>query len=196
MLRLFIGIKIESLPPITQFQAYLKKALQSDQINWVDPGNFHITLKFLGDVKEYYLNSIESILNSIASRYNSFTLSYGRLGVFGSRNQPRVIWFGFKQNPIIAQIQSAIENELLPLGFKKEDKEFYPHLTLGRVKRISNANKLFDYIEEKNPGIHGEYSISGFQLIRSILKPEGPEYKVVKEFQLMQSDTLSFKNNH
>jgi len=185
MIRLFIGIKIKPLPVLKELRSNLIEILHLSQINWVDPLNYHITLKFLGDVEKYYVNSLTQLFEHIASKTRIFTLQCDQLGFFGSEKQPRVIWFGFEKQHAILKLQSSIEKALTELGFNAEEKEFHPHLTLARIKKINDAQPLMEYLELKNPKIDGEYTVQGFQLIKSILRSDGPEYSVVKEFKLI-----------
>ena len=184
MLRIFIGIKIEPSPILTEHRTKLIEIMGMNQINWVDPINYHITLKFLGDVEEYYINSLTQLIEQIASKTETFTLQYDRLGFFGSEKQPRVLWFGFKKQSTIQKLQKSIEKAITYLGFEPEEKTFNPHLTLARIKKINNAQPLIEYIKLKNPEINGSYSVRGFQLIKSVLKPEGPEYTTLRDFRL------------
>ncbi len=195
MLRLFVGIKIEPSPILKQIHADLKKTFELDHINWVDPLNYHITLKFLGDVEDYFVNSLTLVLEHIAQKFPIFALKCYRLGYFGKRNQPRIIWYGFKRHPVLDNLQVSVEKALIDLGFEPEEKEFHPHLTLARIKSISNAERLIDYLESKNKKVAGEYRIRDFELIKSDLKSSGPEYTVLREFHLNTSDSLSFDDN-
>jgi 2'-5' RNA ligase len=196
MLRLFIGIKIEVTQVLLDLQNDLKKILQSDKINWVDPANFHITLIFLGEVEEILVDPLIKILERLSSASRIFTLTYDRLGFFGTQRQPNVIWFGFKDQEDLSKLKMAIDKATSELGFKTDNKEFNPHLTYGRVKKIEKSNLLIGYINSRNKAIKGEYSVKEFQLIRSILHPHGPEYKVLHAFKLpVRSDPLPFKND-
>lgn len=184
MLRLFIGIKTEPLPLLLTIRSDLKKVLQASQVNWVDPSNYHITLKFLGDVEPYYINSINQLIKHLALKIRSFTLQYNEVGIFGTKKQPRVIWFGFKDQDTIHELQASIENSLTDLGFMAEEKTFHPHLTLARIKNIQDTKPLMNYIELNNPKIEGEITIKEFQLFQSVLQPEGPVYSIVQQFRL------------
>jgi len=84
MIRLFIGIKIKPLPVLKELRSNLIEILHLSQINWVDPLNYHITLKFLGDVEKYYVNSLTQLFEHIASKTRIFTLQCDQLGFFGS----------------------------------------------------------------------------------------------------------------
>ena len=88
--------------------------------------------------------------------------------------------YGYIDSEVFEKHKKALIN----LGFESEEREFHPHLTLGRIKRISNTQALTEFIKLNNPNIKGEYLIKRFQLIRSDLRMSGPEYTVLKEFEL------------
>ena len=167
-----------------EHRAELIKIAGTNQINWVDPLNYHITLKFFGDVEEYYINSLNQLIEQVASETKTFTLQYDQLGFFGSEKQPHVLWFGFKKQPAVQELQKSIEKAVTDLGFQPEEKKFHPHLTLARIKKINDAQPLMQYIKLKNSGIYGKYSVEKFQLFKSVLHSSGPDYKVLQEFRL------------
>jgi RNA 2',3'-cyclic 3'-phosphodiesterase len=184
MPRLFIGIKIDS-KNIISIANELKKQFSSSNIAWVEPQNFHLTLKFLGDVDVNLIDSISNILIRVCSKYNSFELISLKLGYFGSIYQPRVIWYGFKSNPILALLQDDIDHSLHELGFDLETKEFNVHLTFGRVKHINEQERFREILKGSLTNVN-TIVVSQFQLIESILRKEGPEYKILKVFELQK----------
>jgi 2'-5' RNA ligase len=183
MPRLFIGLKCAEQKYLAMLQWELRKILPKSQINWVDPANFHITLKFLGDVEDYHINPITKILDNIAHEFRPINLIPNQVGTFGPKNRPHVIWFGYKEDPILTALQLSIDKALASLGFEPEKRKFSPHLTLGRVKQITEMNELDYYLLNRQQPIYEKFHVGSFQLIESILKQEGPEYKVIKQFQ-------------
>lgn len=183
MPRLFIAIKITPSKSLENILSDLKEQLNQSTIKWVDSMNFHITLKFLGHVEEYYINTLIALLDQIAQRNSGFTLESSGFGFFGKTRQPRVIWYGFKSNSCLDKLQHSIEESLSELGFEKEDKNYLPHLTIGRVKALSANNNFKETVPElvTQPEY---YPVAKFSLIKSILKAEGPSYQVLKDFTL------------
>lgn len=183
MVRLFVGIKIEKQEKIANLANQFQKKLIECNINWANSISYHLTLKFLGDVEPYYINSINTLLSHICLKHKPFTLEYNEPGFFGSFSQPKVIWFNFKDNKELNNLQKSIDNSLSELGFNMEEKKFKPHLTLARVKKIINETdfkELFQSYPEFNDTIY----IKQFQLIESVLKPSGPVYTTISEFNL------------
>jgi RNA 2',3'-cyclic 3'-phosphodiesterase len=184
MSRLFIGIRCSQQLFLADLQAEMKQILARSRITWVDPANFHITLKFLGDVEEIYNNSIMILLDSIAKEHNSAVLFPHALGTFGPKYQPRVIWFGYNENQVLTSLQTAIDDRLAELGFAAEPKVFTPHLTLGRVKEIVEKKEFENYLNLRIRFDTSKFVVNSFQLMKSVLKKEGPEYHTLGEFHL------------
>jgi 2'-5' RNA ligase len=150
-------------------------------IKWVVPENVHLTLKFLGKTPDILLPKIrESLLKTVAS-YEPFYIKICRTGVFPNRKYPRVIWIGVEDSEMLVKLKRDIENSMEFLGYQKEDKEFKPHLTLGRVRSqegiVHIVNEL-DYFKGKDFGI---IYIDRIKFMKSELKPKGAEYSCLHE---------------
>lgn len=195
MPRLFIGIKIENLPNITSLSYSLRKQLAGESIIWVDPANFHLTLKFLGDVEKSYLNSIKLILEQISQTQKSFSLQLNKLGYFGRKSQPTVLWLDFQPCEELIKLQQTVENSLTELGFDREEKKYSPHLTIARIKRIDSIER-FNKLMQPETLFSDKVIIDEFQFFESTLKPSGPVYTKIAVFKLQESDSLPFNNNH
>jgi RNA 2',3'-cyclic 3'-phosphodiesterase len=183
MQRLFVGIRLETHLPIIELQQKLRESLKESDINWVDPAGYHITLKFLGDIESYYIESIKSLLQHISTKYHPFHLHYNHLGYFGTLSQPKVIWYDFEKSNELIELQQSVDKALGELGFEIEDKNFKPHLTFGRIKKLKNEN-VFRSIMQSNTSVSGFKEVTGFELIESNLKPTGPIYTTIAEFNL------------
>lgn len=182
MPRLFTGIHIKENAEIFHLQESLKLRLPKSRINWVARENFHITLRFLGETEDLYLNSICLALQKAASQIESFRLKPMGTGFFGSKKQPGVIWYGYQECAEIKQLVSLVNENLYQLGFPKEGKPYRPHLTLGRVKTITELQEFETLMQEYKEMRVNEIKPTGFSLFRSDLKPTGPVYKELKYF--------------
>ena len=96
--------------------------------------NLHLTLKFLGSTPEELLTEVNRKLSSIAKLHDRFTSRIFGAGVFPDIKQPRVIWLGIKDAEDMIKLQKDADESMAELGFKKEDREFSPHLTIGRAR--------------------------------------------------------------
>jgi RNA 2',3'-cyclic 3'-phosphodiesterase len=148
-IRTFIAFKlpkniISSISEIqNRFKSYAFKA------RWVNLGNIHLTLKFLGDIN---YTDIEKVSEAIIDAVNSHTpvsLAVKGASVFPGIKRPRVIWVGLTgEIEKLVGIQNDIEKNLEKLGFPREKRPFRGHLTLGRIKGKINPKKLLDVIKK------------------------------------------------
>lgn len=162
----------------------LKKELQYEKINWVDEQNLHFTLKFLGKTVTSEIAKITETLAHIAQITKALEIKIENLGIFGSRYDPRVIWAGIESSEPLLALGENVLNKLDEAGFKRDRQNFVPHITLGRIKHIRDKKHLKVVIDKNKTNWHQYERVESFYLYESILKPEGPQYKVVKTFSL------------
>lgn len=179
MIRTFIAVDIpdELKKKIAAVQDQMKPF--DLPVRWVSKNAFHITLKFLGPVPEDSISRICEQLKPVAKNFSPFQISLCKLGVFPSPRAPRVIWMGIdcKDNRLTA-INEQIEWQMQTLGFKREERPFTPHLTLGRSKGGENIAKLASYIKLYGADwVCGEFTARDLFLYRSDLKPTGAVYQ-------------------
>lgn len=92
-----------------------------------------MTLKFLAEVSEDQLASIDAVMISLAQQQTPFRLEFTGLGQFRGRDSIRVVWLGLAgELAVLAHLQSQIEHCLVPVGFAAEARPFAPHVTLGQ----------------------------------------------------------------
>jgi len=138
----------------------------------------HLTLKFLGEIPEQRLKDVDEALKSI--KHPSFTVELRGVGVFPSRERPRVIWVGARARGLHT-LRELVEDALLPLGIPREWRDFVPHVTLGRAKGRVDVSELFKKYEGKHVG---SFDVKEFYLVRSVLKPGGSEYTIIRRYPL------------
>jgi len=180
-IRTFIAIKIPSsiVERISQFQSSLKKV--DARIGWVKSGNFHITLKFLGDVEESKITEIGDKLENSLSGIKNFEVNIGGVGVFPTRRRPRVLWIGgSSENSILEKIAERLDDSLHTLGFERESRKYRIHLTLGRVKESGNIEEVMNKLFERKDINFGAFEVSEVVLIQSELNPSGSIYTPLK----------------
>jgi len=190
MMRAFIAVNIpmEVKGNLQEEISRLRTLIHGGPVRWVRPEGIHLTLKFLGEISNSSLVEIGQVLEREVKRYPFFTLRVGGFGCFPNRRRPRVLWIGItEENGTLAQVQTVVEEKLVPLGFGKEGRPFHPHLTLGRVKRnipMSDLTQLKKAVDEFVVGQIGHFEVSELHLIRSILSPSGAEYSTLMEYPL------------
>jgi len=181
VIRAFIAIELspEIYAKLDEVEEQLQQSLAKGVIRWVPGHNIHLTLKFLGDVSLANLEVLKKILASEVSKFTPFEISVGELGAFPSVRRPRVIWVGVQAPQDLNILQHGIETEMAGLGYAPEDREFSPHLTLGRVSRNASSmdlRKIGDVLSVNKVGYLGATRVSGVNLFRSDLKPGGAVY--------------------
>jgi 2'-5' RNA ligase len=158
----------------------LSSARPSRIIRWVRPDGIHLTLKFLGDVETGEMESVRNVVSEVVPRFSAFTFSVGGLGCFPSFQRPRVIWVGIReQSGTLAALQAALELGLAGHGFRKENRAFHPHLTLGRIRRgvrQEDQRSVGKALERMQRFSLGDVHVKEVSLVRSELKPSGAVY--------------------
>lgn len=177
-MRTFIAIEIPS--EIKKILLEAQNQLDKDKAKLKITKDFHLTLKFLGEVDETKIEEIKQKLSEI--KFDSFETSLTDIGVFPNESYIRVVWIGLDdhKNNII-NLQKEIDSKIELLGFKK-DTRFHPHVTLARVKFVEDKERFIKNLKEIK--IKKEtFQITEFKLIKSILTPEGPVYEDLAVFQ-------------
>jgi len=177
MKRLFIASKIIIDDTFKDLLDNIKFHLKREIIKWVENENLHITFQFLGDTDEAMIPEIISSLNKLQLQAKSFKYQLEGLGVFNSIHNPRVLWIGIKPIDNLVILKELIDKCLIELDFQfKNEKEFSPHLTIGRIKKIRNINKLTNTLKYNQFRHFQEVAVNHINLFESTLTPEGPIY--------------------
>jgi RNA 2',3'-cyclic 3'-phosphodiesterase len=176
MLRLFVGIEF---PP----ELKLRLSLLQNGVagaRWVDPGNFHLTLRFIGEVDEGVAADVDETLSQLKAR--PFSLQLTGAGVFGG-DRPRQLWVGVERETALATLQGKIETALIRAGLPPEPRKFAPHVTLARlrdprhdeIQRFLAANAQFRAVPLR---------IERFSLIASYPTKAGSVYEDQADYPL------------
>lgn len=138
--------------------------------------DFHLTLKFLGEVKDDNVPKIVEALKQV--KIIPFKIKLDRLGVFPNTTLVRVIWIGLEERRELRYLHEDIRNALPEFV---DEHKFHPHLTLARVKFIKDKIGFGDKLDrtEVEPV---ESDIKSFTLYKSTLTPKGPVYEKIHEF--------------
>jgi 2'-5' RNA ligase len=137
--------------------------------------NLHLTLKFFGEIDEKKIEKIRDKLREI--KYSNFEAEIDSIGVF-SEKFIRIVWLHISG---CEELQKMIDEKLKDL-FEKEIR-FMSHLTIARVKNIEDKKEFLTKLREiKIPKI--KFTIENFSLKESILRKQGPVYKVIEEYGL------------
>jgi 2'-5' RNA ligase len=107
-----------------------------------------------------------------------------KVGLFRNLHNPRVIWIGIAPCLSLEQTVQSLGDILVTFGFPEDRVEFVPHLTLGRIKGISQPEKLAGLLEKYKNESFGTVCVREVIYYESILKPEGPDYHPLACFPL------------
>jgi 2'-5' RNA ligase len=184
MKRLFIAIDISENQDVMRIYKDVKMRLSKDKIRWVKPENMHITLKFLGSTPAEKVKDVIKTMENISRKYSSTELVFSRVGIFGSSYKPRVIWIGFEENASLQNLAADLKQAYVPLGYEADRQNFVPHLTLGRISAISSKRYFQTVIDRHRNLQSAPVTVNKIYLYESILRREGPEYKVLKAVDL------------
>ena len=176
MLRLFVGI---NFPP----ELKLRLSLLSSGLpgaKWVDAGNFHLTLRFIGEIGEDVAADVDNALSRLRAR--RFTLQIAGTGVFGDK--PRSLWAGIERRPELVGLRDKIEQALIRVGLPPEPRKFAPHITLARL-RDPPLDKLRDFLSAHARFHPDPLRVEGFSLIASFQTKAGSVYEDQADYPLL-----------
>jgi 2'-5' RNA ligase len=176
MKRLFAAIKIHPSPRYISLFNEISSSLRHERIKWVEPENIHLTLKFFGETDETKIPSIIQAIEDATSKVRPFTLKIANTGIFGSRYDPKVIWFGIEKHGELEILAQNIFTELARCGWQAGRQNFVPHLTIGRIKELKDKPLFQQIISKYNTLEIQEEHVSEITLYESILRREGPLY--------------------
>ncbi len=170
MPRLFTGLELPD--PIIDRLAMLRGKLSGAR--WIDPENYHSTLRFAGDIDEATARSFASDLADID--FESFELRFSGLGVFGG-NKPRALWAGIKPVEPLLRLQKAHERAARRAGLPAESRNFTPHVTLARLHN-TRPQDLAEYLSYFGGFMAAPFEVEQFVLFSARPNQGGGPYLV------------------
>jgi 2'-5' RNA ligase len=184
MKRLFAALKIHPSASYINVFNEISSSLRHERIKWVEPENMHLTLKFFGETDEAQIPAISLALQTAVSQSKPFTLKIVNTGIFGSRYDPKVIWFGIEKHPELDMLAKNIFTELTNCGWEQDRQNFVPHLTIGRIRELKDKPLFQQIICKYNTVEIQEENVNEIILYESILRREGPLYVKVFSSEL------------
>lgn len=161
---------------------------------WIDRENFHITLRFIGDVDHRTADEIVEALDRV--RKPQFTLTLSGTGFFGNK-KPHSIWAGVQPSPELAALQADLERVCQRIGLPPEPRKFTPHVTLARLKN-SRVDDVMNYLAGRGNFAAGPFTVGQFVLMSSRDSTGGGPYVVEEEYPLLEPQvrTVPFGELH
>ena len=169
---------------IEKHSQQVREAVPEAAASWSRPDNIHLTMKFFGNVDEARVPSISDALVRVVEELSTIKISVGGTGVFPRPSRPQVLWIGIDDiSGALAEVQKRLEDECAREGFLKEDRAFRPHLTIARLRKPNNANRLAEaHLQAEFPPT--DLILNELVLFRSELSPKGSRYTSLSRHRL------------
>ena len=180
MPRLFTGLEIPA--EIGQVLSFLRGGLPGAR--WIDPENYHVTLRFIGDVDLASANEIAFMLARVNRK--SFELRLDGLSAFGGR-KPRALVASVRPSPALLELQAEHERLMKRVGLEPEGRKFTPHITLARL-RDSSSRQVADYLAAHGLFRSMQFRVDHFSLFSSRASSGGGPYVIEETFPLQNRD--------
>jgi RNA 2',3'-cyclic 3'-phosphodiesterase len=177
MPRLFTGIEVP--PHIAESLSMLRGGVPGAR--WIDPANYHMTLRFIGDVDGDIARDVIQILGAV--RRPAFEILFNRLDQFGGR-KPRAVFAAVGPNPALLELQADLERLLQRIGLPPEQRKFVPHVTIARL-RDSTAHQVAEYLASRGSFRTAAFPVSRFVLFSSKVSTGGGPYVVEAAYPLL-----------
>jgi len=188
-LRLFVAIPMPEpvRHKVIGVQGELQQLVSRDAVRWTKPEQFHLTLRFLGDVPAERVPALQEALNTVCLGSPVLRLRAQGVGFFPNARSPRVIWVGVGDGEgLLLDLQKKIADTVGPFAEKPGDEKFVGHVTLGRVKFLKRpeAEKLAAHAQVVKDRLFGEWTANEVELMRSELTPTGASHTLLAAFRL------------
>ena len=180
-MRLFIALNLPESERERIFEAARPLREEGFPVRWIEPENFHLTLKFLGNVRSETLPAVEKVVRKVAAETQAFQVSLRGFGAFPTIRRPRVLWIGVEPSPALRCLKQDLEWGLASHGFERETRAFHPHVTLGRAAEGEGAG-VFRGLDELAAKLDytGTVSLDTVDVMRSQLSRKGARYVLVR----------------
>ncbi len=169
MIRLFTGLEIpdDVAEPLLRCQTGLAGA------RWVARENFHITVRFIGQVDEAQAAEIDDVLAHL--KMNAFDVQVEGLGAFGKKRDPRAVWAGIAPNDALMALNAKIERLFQEMGLEPDKRKYTPHVTLGRLRETSDR-QVARWIEGNGMFFAPKFTATRLTLFSSETRQSGAIY--------------------
>ena len=159
-------------------------------LRWAPSDNYHLTLRFLGEVERPDAQDIDEALAAL--RMPRFELSLAGIGGFGKGRQLRSLWAGVDSQPALTRLQAQVEQAVTRAGQPPQARRFTPHVTLARCTHgAPPRDKLQPFLAERALYRSRPFSVKSFTLFSSLLSSSGSIYTPEVEYPLELATPLA-----
>jgi 2'-5' RNA ligase len=184
-IRTFIAVDVgkENRDRIVSLQESLARS--GTEVKWVEPENLHVTLLFLGEVDAREVPRVCQIVQEGVAARPAFSMTVGGVRSFGNPRRPRTVWVGITEGAEqLVAIHDALEPPLEELGYRREERRFTPHITMGRVRSDRGADALAAALAKRADWAAGDVTVDEILVMGSELTSDGPVYTVLSRAKL------------
>lgn len=175
MVRLFLAIR----PPADVCSSLKTICYGVRGARWVETENFHLTLRFIGEVFEPIVEDISSELVRVS--FDPFDITLHSVGHFESRGRVNALWAGVAESAELQQLKAKIESALRRVGCEPEKRKFKPHVTLARLRNARPVT-LQDWLPSNGLFRAGPFEVEEFSLYESRVGGAGSVYIPLRKF--------------
>ena len=155
-------------------------------VKWVESDNLHVTLLFLGEVDDRELPALCQAVEDVTQTQPPFSLGIEKTGCFPNARRPRILWVGVGDGTQeVCALHDALEPPLMDLGcYRREERKFTPHVTLGRIRGESMPAGLPAALTQQLTWKAGAVNVRELHVMGSELTSNGPRYTVLSRAKL------------
>jgi 2'-5' RNA ligase len=180
MPRLFAAIEV---PDMVKVQLSMMRGGLAGA-KWVEPANYHITLRFAGDVTNVQAQDFADALADIEAE--AFEVEISGVGSFGG-DKPRSVWAAVKPSEPLLRLQKLTERAARTAGLAPETQNYAPHITLARLN-YAHASDVAAYLQNADPRLQLAFPVKRFALMSARAHQGGGPYVVEETYSLYGAD--------
>ena len=152
-------------------------------VRWTELEQFHLTLRFIGEVDHNTFYDIGEALMSVSAP--PFEMRLKGIGQFPPRGAPHTLWVGVEDAEPLLRLRRRIERVLAEVGLEPEHRKFTPHVTLGRVKEPLPQDRFGSFLRRTALFRSSPFAVSSFGLYSSLLRPDGAVHTLEAEYDFV-----------
>lgn len=176
-MRLFAALEI----PFDTRERLTALATGLPGVRWLPPENYHLTLRFLGEMPAHRAEELDHTLAALRCR--RFNLALSGVGVMEKAGRPQSLWVGVERNQQLEHLQTKIETAVQRIGFEPERRRYQPHVTVARLDGAIPV-KLVEWVQRHNLLRAGPFPVEHFTLFSSQLGKDGASYTAEVDYPL------------
>jgi 2'-5' RNA ligase len=176
-MRTFVAIELDRALREPLVRLLREQLPRTRDVRWCTEQQLHLTLKFLGDVRDEQLAKVYDAVGQATRQVEPFTIRLAPLGCFPTPRSPRVLWCGIEDASRSCARWIELADPLFEaLGFPRETRAFHPHITLGRSKNRDGGNVMRSVLDQLAPPPSRVMTVREVIVFESRLDPRGAQY--------------------